>query len=224
MPKITETLFDDFFVVYLLIFAAAAAFNWAYKRRIRMNHAEAWKALGSPTLLSNNSILNGLRSTNFLLRKRYEELGDETLNFYGRWARAGLLAIIGYLGLSIIFVVIGQVQNGVWSQRTVIVTHPLNLVGASMLLLVLALLVFNTVMTRRIRTRHPEMWNNLGKPSFLNNTTSNGWKLLGYVWSDQRSRVGENDALLSCYVWAVRCLMVVFAVLWIAVLTEAIQT
>ena len=223
MPKITEELFNKLFIVYAIIFFAAVGFNWIYSRRIRLRHPDTWAALGSPMLFSNNSISNGLKSTNFLIRKRYEELGDPGLNFYGRWARLGVLAIIAFLSLFLVLMLVGQFQNGIWKQPAV-VSHPLNWVGGSTIVLLAALLASYALLTRRIRSQHPELWVSLGQPSFLNNTISNSRRLIGFVWSGGRTSALVRDAWLTAYLWMHRFFTIACAGLWSAVLIGALHT
>ena len=43
---------------------------------LRKRHPEVWEDLGSPTLINNNTIRNGLRVQKFLLKKEYKGLND----------------------------------------------------------------------------------------------------------------------------------------------------
>jgi hypothetical protein len=121
MPRITEALLDDILIVYMAVFAVAAAFNWLYRRRLRDLHPEAWRSIGSPQLF-NNTIANGISSSRYLLGRKYESLNDETLSFYGRWTRYGFLSILAFLALFFALILIGQIQNGVWDHPKITVT------------------------------------------------------------------------------------------------------
>lgn len=82
---------------------------------------------------------------------------------------------------------------------------------ALMILTVAGLCVRMAIYTR-LKLRHGEAWQKLGKPAVLNNTISNSVKSSCYVLlsSDHRSL---NDETLSCYVIAERTLTLAILVL-----------
>jgi hypothetical protein len=221
MPKVTDTLLNELFAVYVVVFLIGAAFGWAYKRRIREYHPMVWADLGAPSFL-NNSILNGFRSTHFLLSKRYEQLNDPTLNFYGRWARVGLLGIAFFIGLFLVLMLIGQYQNGLWQHPHFVVSHPLNAVGAAILGFVAVNLLGYSLLTKRLRSRHPQVWNELGQPSFLNNTAANGWKLMQFVWSARHRELSDRG--LSLYIFLMRILSFAVCALFFAAIMGALRS
>lgn len=63
----------------MIVYLAIALF---FMRHLRLNHQETWKALGSPSLVLNNTPMNNLRVTGFLLTGRHRELGDPKLSRY----------------------------------------------------------------------------------------------------------------------------------------------
>ncbi|MBA4210369.1 MAG: hypothetical protein C0454_12650 [Parvibaculum sp.] len=62
-----------------LIHLATAHFFMRYMRR---NHRETWEALGSPSLFLNNTPMNNIRTTKFLLTRRHRTLDDSRLSLY----------------------------------------------------------------------------------------------------------------------------------------------
>lgn len=72
VPLLTLSLVGLFVVIVLL--------EALWRNAIRVRHPETWKALGSPTLILNNSIANSLRMERFLWRGEYRVLGDRGLN------------------------------------------------------------------------------------------------------------------------------------------------
>lgn len=223
MPQITEGPLDDLFIVYAAIFAVAVFFGWLYKRRIRMMHRDAWRGLGSPSFL-NNSISNGFRSTGFLLRKKYEGLNDPTLNFYGRGARYGFIAILSFIALFFVLILIGQWQSGLWNKPVVVHTsyHPLNAVGALMLAIFGGVTIIGYLFHRRLKMQHPEVWNELGQPSLLNSTIKNGWKVAKFATSNGYKKL--NDPTLTAYIWIGRALALAFLALYLSIAAGLLRT
>jgi hypothetical protein len=224
MPKITESFLDDLMIVYAAVFLIGAGFGWLYRRRIREFHPDTWRALGSPAFL-NNSIANGFKSTEFLLRKRYESLNDPTLNFYGRWARTGFFAILSFIVLVFALMLFGQWQNGVWEKPKIVshgTYHPLNAVGALMLVIFAAAILVSYLFNRRLKMQHSKVWNELGQPSVLSNTIQSGWRTAKFVLSDRHKRLG--DPTLSAYIWIGRALSLAFLGLYIAIVAGFLRT
>ena len=181
MPKLPDQLFNGLMLAYFGIFAVAVYFGLRFQSRLKQRHPGAWREFGQRPLF-NNSILSGFKSTKWMLQKKFEELNDPTLNFYGRGMRVGFLAIFFSILAIAALMLVAQYQNGVWKQ-SMVVTHPLNAVGASFLILFAAAFISYSLMTKRLKDCHPQIWKELGEPTaFLNNTPSNTWKVNGFVW------------------------------------------
>jgi len=55
-------------------------FNQAIIKRLRTEHLDKWRELGSPTLFLNNSISNTLKFLGFQWSNQHKQLNDGTLN------------------------------------------------------------------------------------------------------------------------------------------------
>lgn len=62
-----------------LIYLATVHF---FMRHLRRNHRETWEALGSPSLVLNNTPMSSIRMGKFLLTRRHRTLGDSRLSLY----------------------------------------------------------------------------------------------------------------------------------------------
>ena len=59
------------------------------------------------------------------------------------------------------------------------------------------------LIAKRLETTHPEFWDRLGRPSFLNWGIANSWRL-GWAMLFSRSLVRLSDPKLSTMVWIAR--------------------
>ena len=66
-------------VLFLAGFATLLALHFATLRRLREEHPQAWRELGSPTPILNNSIANNIAIFRFVHRGRYKILNDPDL-------------------------------------------------------------------------------------------------------------------------------------------------
>jgi len=81
---ITMWMFLGVFVVFGL---------WKHSRflnYLRDNHRAVWESLGSPSLILNNSILNGLKTQKFIFTRAYRKQNDINLTKAGNF-------LLGYL-------------------------------------------------------------------------------------------------------------------------------
>jgi len=67
---------------------------------LRRRHPETWKRLGSPTLVTNNSIHNTRRLRAYIKSGDYRDLDDPRLE---RTIRIGRLLEVGYLMVLLVF-------------------------------------------------------------------------------------------------------------------------
>ena len=75
-----------------------------FLRYLRLHHRDTWEKLGSPSLVMNNSIRNGLAVTRWLWAKEFLDLEDPRLT---RFAKSMLLYQILYLALFGVVVIFG---------------------------------------------------------------------------------------------------------------------
>ena len=207
MPKLTDQFFNDLVYVYFAVFAAGFAFQFLLRRRLKKHYPEIWSEIGNSGPL-NNSVGSGLRFTKWLLQKKFEGLNDPTLNFYGRGARAGFLAIIVFLIAVVTLILVGQHQNGIWNKPLVVKTR-VSPHAIPLMVMAVAGMAFHGAFLARLKARHSQTWESLGRPSlFFNNTISNGWKVMGFLWSGRFAKL--NDMWLNCYAVAIIVLAIAF--------------
>lgn len=75
-------VFAIFFLFFLVVLGAF--FHYQFISILRNKYKKTWEELGSPTLITNNSIRNIIRIMIFLKEKHYIDLNDEELNFRSR--------------------------------------------------------------------------------------------------------------------------------------------
>ena len=74
-------------------------------RALRTRHPDVWKGLGSPTLITNNSLKNTLATRRFLRHREYAKLGDEQLDQTIRWHRLLERAYLVYFAFCVALVI-----------------------------------------------------------------------------------------------------------------------
>jgi len=79
---------------------AGLALTHFFLRRLRTHHMAAWEELGSPTLILNNTISNGLRTCRFIWDGEYRVLDDPVLNTLGTILR------LYWIGYGVLFVIV----------------------------------------------------------------------------------------------------------------------
>ncbi len=202
MPRLTDQFFNGLTGVYFIVFAVAALFSACLTNRLKRRHPETWTNLGSAFSLGG-----GLQRTKWLLQRKYLELGDDRLSFYGNGARLGFFAVVFSLLLLLLLMLVGQHQNGVWSQPstgTPIGGHQLILLAIGV-----AATIAHSLMLSRLRHNHAAVWEGLGKPTvFLNNTISNNLKVLVFVWTGKI--FGLRDPWITGYAISTMILSAVF--------------
>lgn len=67
------------FSILMLAVVIGLGVHHVFLRRLRLKHPETWVALGSPSLILNNSIQNGFAVMRFLWKRQYKSLNDPAL-------------------------------------------------------------------------------------------------------------------------------------------------
>lgn len=88
----------------IILIIIGYGFNWAIIKRLRIEHLDKWKELGSPTLFLNNSIGSTLRFLGFQWCNQYKQLNDEKLNNFILCEKT---VVIVYVLLFILYVSFG---------------------------------------------------------------------------------------------------------------------
>lgn len=74
---------------------------------LRDKYPDKWKALGEPTVFTNNSPRNAIRVWRYIRKEEYKDIGDDELNKIGSKARKQLrLAIPYFVVLLLLFVIV----------------------------------------------------------------------------------------------------------------------
>ena len=98
------TLFDVLFVLSLpvLVVNTVTGFvlHYFFLRRMRTGHPETWRRLGSPTMILNNSVGNGLRTTAFVWKREWKRLKDPVVARLVWSARVVMVVQVLALGTS----------------------------------------------------------------------------------------------------------------------------
>ena len=103
---IASVLFFAAFPVLILLIGFYLWSVWKFERFIEKEYPDSWQSLGSPNLITHNSISNNLKFIKFLRRKGYEHFGDDVLNKRASlcWNLYKIIAI-GFLLVSAILVI-----------------------------------------------------------------------------------------------------------------------
>jgi hypothetical protein len=86
------------------------------------------------------------------------------------------------------------------------------------LFFVFCYLVSIMLLARYLKQNHNATWTELGKPSVLNNSISNGWKLFSFTFGSKYKQL--DDQSLFYYVLMVRALFAAASVIYIALLLK----
>lgn len=68
------------FLATLVLFIVGALLEWLIRRRLRTRHSEEWEALGSPSLILNNSWSSNRRLNRWLKCEDARDLEDSALD------------------------------------------------------------------------------------------------------------------------------------------------
>ena len=78
MGLVTEMFFVAF--ITLIVLAIMGIYlHHSFLSLLKKTHHEKWKELGSPALVTNNSVKNSVAILNFLRKKEYLEMNDQEL-------------------------------------------------------------------------------------------------------------------------------------------------
>lgn len=78
MGVVTKMFFAAF--ITLLVLAIVGIYlHYSLISFLKKTHYEKWKELGSPALVTNNSVKNNVAILNFLKKKEYLEMNDQEL-------------------------------------------------------------------------------------------------------------------------------------------------
>ncbi len=91
-------------LLFIGLFIVGFTLDGVLRRSLRRRHPEVWRSLGSPTLVMNNSISNGLRLERFLWASEYKALSDPALN------RLALTIKVVFVVYTIVFVSVIAIQ------------------------------------------------------------------------------------------------------------------
>jgi hypothetical protein len=101
-----------FAVLVVLLFASCIAgfvLMYVFLYRLRTQFTQAWKALGEPTLILNNSVKNSFATMRFLWRREYVALGNSRFSRFAGFLRTYMVC---YLVLFIAVFVLTFVVKG----------------------------------------------------------------------------------------------------------------
>ena len=83
----------------ILVYLATAGYLMSYLKRI---HPDTRVQLGSPSIITNNSVRNGILTLGFIFGRRYRLLNDRQL--------AGIIwTVRGLFALCLLLIVVGQI-------------------------------------------------------------------------------------------------------------------
>ena len=89
------------YVVLMISVVIGLSAHHVFLRRLRLDHHETWVSLGSPSLIFNNSIKNGLAVNRFIWKRRYKDLGDPALlglgDFIFRFAAVHIILFAAFI-------------------------------------------------------------------------------------------------------------------------------
>jgi len=80
MGLVKPSIIYTVFVLVILFGILGIYLHCRFVSLLRDKYPEKWKALGSPALLTNNSIKNNIAIMSFLKNKEYLSIGDQELN------------------------------------------------------------------------------------------------------------------------------------------------
>lgn len=199
-----QELWPVIFTVNAVAVLSGMIINVVLQRRIKALNPTRWKALGSPTLFSNNSIGGSWKFLRYIYGAGHFELNDPLVN---RLALASKL-----LFLFICFILCSIMASIFWAWHLHPLSvqgtarppsspnHPLNRYGAAILAIFAASYAISAWFLRYLKRAHTQTWEELGSPSaFLNNTIANSWKVSRFVWSGQHKNLADPKLSLAIY-------------------------
>lgn len=86
----------------IVLFAAVVVLYVRFLYVLRHRHRETWTALGEPSLILNNSIMNSVRVQRFVWTGAYRRLADRELTLLANVLR---LAALAYLVAFVLFAI-----------------------------------------------------------------------------------------------------------------------
>jgi len=113
MRDVIRALVGLFGLGFLCMFPLVIVYFVVLHRMFRIlaeRHSDLYQRLGSPTLIANNTVINGLRFQWFLLTRRYIPLNDHVLTRLGNVAF--LMTVFGIIvstGLLISYIAYGVI-------------------------------------------------------------------------------------------------------------------
>jgi hypothetical protein len=205
--ELAERLFDFAVIATAIAAVSGMIVNALLIHRLKSLHPRQWTDLGSPGFLAN-SIGATLRFQRFIFGTGHRSLNDQTFNKLALASRALLCLVAALLVGGLVIIALqwsahppAQTQNGIARN------HPLNRYGAAILGSIALWLTWCSSLFSYLKRSHTDLWKQLGSPSvFMNNTISNNFKVIGFVWSADHYRFG--DAKLSAAVFLTRFLNV----------------
>ena len=166
--------------------------NYLLRRRIKsLNH----------DLVFDRSAGGSFSFLRYIFGSGHRELNDPTVNRLALASKIllGLVALLlaSFLVLTFWSWQVHPIQN---TTAETMRNHPLNRYGAAILGTVAVWLATYVWFLHYLRRLHFQTWKALGSPSlFLNNTPSNTWNLLRFVWSAQHRSLGDTNLTMAVY-------------------------
>lgn len=166
--------------------------NFLLRRRIKsVNH----------NLVFGNSIGDTHSFLRYIFGSGHRELNDPTVN---RLALASkmLLGLVGLLLASFVALIFWSWQIHPIQKMTAepAHNHMLNGYGVAILGVIAVWFASNGAFLGYLQRLHFQTWKTLGSPSlFSNNTPSNNWNLLRFVWSARHRSLGDTNLTMAVY-------------------------
>jgi len=92
------------FVVLVALSVIGCVLDARFVRKMRSRHPELWQSLGRPTIIPNNSIVNGFAVQRFLWHREYESVDDPGFVQLARVLRTfGITYIVVFAVVLVIF-------------------------------------------------------------------------------------------------------------------------
>lgn len=111
MEPVLNTIWEVAFAILMGSLLVGAFLYSQFVRILRARHPDVWKSLGSPTLVTHNTLRNFRSMSRFLLEKHYFSLDDEELNRIAKrlqlLRRVGGIATLLAFGVFLVIVILG---------------------------------------------------------------------------------------------------------------------
>jgi hypothetical protein len=194
----TQTWANLIVIVNAVAVFSGMTINFVLRRRIRSLNYE---------LGFGHSIEDSYSFLRYILGSGHRELNDPIVNRLAFASKIALslvaLFLASFLGLIFWSWHVHPIQSNAGEPTH---NHPLNRYGVAILGVIAVWFAAIAGFLRYVRQQHSQTWKELESPSlFLNNTPSNNWKLLRFIWSAQHKSLGDPNLTMAVY--AIRLLL-----------------